>query len=98
MRSLAVLVAAFALLAAIAPVFASEDCSGHGKLVGDTCQCEQPWPAEGQRGWTGPQCGIPVWGTPAAKGADLTAWCHDQQCHSLQAGGWACFAVRAPFQ
>lgn len=80
---------------------AAASCSGHGKLVGDRCECDQPWPEEGKQGWTGPQCGIPVWAAAAAdvkSGADLTSWCRGQQCHSLPAGGWACFAVRAPFQ
>ena len=82
------------------PCPVADDCSGHGKLDGDgKCVCDTPWPEAQQQGWTGLQCGIPVWGaaTPLA-GDDLTAWCRDKSCGSLAGGGWSCFAVRTAFK
>ena len=58
--------------------------------------CENPWPEPGQKGATGPDCTIPVFGgTP--DGSDMSAWCRSDGCSSLEPGAWACFAVRAPW-
>lgn len=90
-----------ALLITITLCTAVQDCSGHGKLVDGKCVCDDAWPGAKESGWTGPQCGLKVWGPPAdgpLAGTDFTSWCHEQGCHSLEPGAWACFATRAPFK
>lgn len=95
MPRIIVLVAALALVATLTLGDPIQDCSGHGALVDGKCRCENPWPTEqGQSGWVGPECSIPVY-SGKADGADMAAACGG--CASLEPGGWACFAVQAPF-
>lgn len=76
---------------------ADETCSGHGHLDASTgeCFCDNPWPTDQERGWTGTTCSIPVYpGTH--DGNDMTAGCGG--CSSLEAGSWVCFAVALPWK
>ncbi|KDD71947.1 hypothetical protein H632_c4121p0, partial [Helicosporidium sp. ATCC 50920] len=70
-----------------------DDCSGHGRRDSEgRCVCESPWPSPHSRGWTGPDCSMPVFGS-SEESEDLTAWCQGDSCHRLEPNAWSCFAL-----
>uniref|UniRef100_A0A1D1ZTQ2 EGF-like domain-containing protein n=1 Tax=Auxenochlorella protothecoides TaxID=3075 RepID=A0A1D1ZTQ2_AUXPR len=77
---------------------AQDACSGHGRLTpSGGCDCDNPWPAPESRGWTGKDCSIPVYGSPADS-EDMTDWCRAaDQCDQLEPQAWVCFAAQFPW-
>lgn len=78
---------------------AQDACSGHGRLTpSGGCDCDNPWPAPESRGWTGKDCSIPVYGSPADS-EDMTDWCRAaDQCDQLEPQAWVCFAAQFPWE
>jgi hypothetical protein len=92
MRSNTICIILCALLAHLTSGFLDDkECNSHGRIE-DTghCNCQNPFPDPGDKGWVGINCTIPVFGAKINESA--TSWCsHTADCNSLAPGEWACF-------